>query len=319
MSACEVAFTLMKCCLSSGCSLRSVAQREIDFVVVGILAAAECALDLLDLSDHFEELAFDVDFLAEWIGSAEEFVVGIGAEDDDRRAALVIDLAEPAAGLQIEIENIFRRGGVAFENRLLRLAVAVLDHVGSGAKLRLDVADTGGDGLHVRQVFHGLGIFEGEFFAGAQFFGGRPKVIGMWKAKMMFDPMLLIMLLTLSLSPRTIDEIPMTTATPMTMPSTVRPGAQLVAADGGQRHRDDFTEFASADHFSSKPFHPPRRRGAEKICFLSMFQTVMPRSDQASLRASLDTRRRKYRRWRRRIVPPETAQSLMTEGMPTAG
>ena len=52
---------------------------------------------------------------------------------------------------------------------------------------------------------------------------GRPKVIGMWKAKMMFDPMLLIMLLTLLFRPRTIDEIPMTTATPMTMPSTVRP------------------------------------------------------------------------------------------------
>ena len=50
----------------------------------------------------------------------------------------------------------------------------------------------------------------------------------MWKAKMMFDPMLLIMLLTLLLRPRTIDEIPMTTATPMTMPSTVRPERSLL-------------------------------------------------------------------------------------------
>ena len=45
----------------------------------------------------------------------------------------------------------------------------------------------------------------------------------MWKAKIIFDPMLLIMPLTLSLRPRTIEEMPMTTATPMTMPSTVRP------------------------------------------------------------------------------------------------
>ena len=52
--------------------------------------------------------------------------------------------------------------------------------------------------------------------------------MGMWKAKIIFDPMLLIMLLTLSLSPRTTDEIPMTTATPMTMPSTVSPERSLL-------------------------------------------------------------------------------------------
>ena len=43
----------------------------------------------------------------------------------------------------------------------------------------------------------------------------------MWKAKMIFEPRLLMTWLTLSFSPRTIDEIPMTTATPITMPSTV--------------------------------------------------------------------------------------------------
>ncbi len=45
---------------------------------------------------------------------------------------------------------------------------------------------------------------------------------------MMFDPMLLIMPLTLSLRPRTMEEIPMTTATPITMPSTVRPERSLL-------------------------------------------------------------------------------------------
>ena len=40
--------------------------------------------------------------------------------------------------------------------------------------------------------------------------------------------MLLIMPLTLLLRPRTMDEIPMTTATPMTMPRTVRPDRSLL-------------------------------------------------------------------------------------------
>src|ERR1035441_8475728 len=47
---------------------------------------------------------------------------------------------------------------------------------------------------------------------------GRPKVKGSrWKAKMMLEPRLLMTWLTLSFKPRTIDEIPMTTATPITM------------------------------------------------------------------------------------------------------
>jgi len=38
---------------------------------------------------------------------------------------------------------------------------------------------------------------------------------------MILEPRLVMTWLTLSFSPRTIDEIPMTTATPITMPSTV--------------------------------------------------------------------------------------------------
>ena len=52
------------------------------------------------------------------------------------------------------------------------LAVAILDDIGAAAKLRFDVAHAGGDGLHVRQVLHRFGIFECQFLAGAQLFGG---------------------------------------------------------------------------------------------------------------------------------------------------
>src|SRR6266852_5218884 len=58
---------------------------------------------------------------------------------------------------------------------------------------------------------------------------GRPKVKGYrWKAKMILDPRLVMTWLTLSFRPRTIDEIPMTTATPITMPSTVRDERSLL-------------------------------------------------------------------------------------------
>src|ERR1700722_8084952 len=58
---------------------------------------------------------------------------------------------------------------------------------------------------------------------------GRPKVKGSrWKAKIIFEPRLAIIWLTLSFNPRTIDEMPMTTATPITMPSTVRDERSLL-------------------------------------------------------------------------------------------
>src|SRR5882672_7776 len=44
----------------------------------------------------------------------------------------------------------------------------------------------------------------------------------------MFDPRLLTILLTLSFNPRTMEEIPMTTDTPMTIPSTVNPDRILL-------------------------------------------------------------------------------------------
>src|SRR5271155_3418589 len=121
----------------------------------------------------------------------------------------------------------------------------------------------------------------------------------------MFDPMLLIMLLTLSLSPRTIDEIPMTTATPITIPRTVRPERSLllrmvssaivmispnslllIIDSGPPYYREErqlqIPRFARDDNGVFQNCKGARGRGA-----------------RAARRAGPDTRRRKCPRWRR--------------------
>ena len=45
-----------------------------------------------------------------------------------------------------------------------------------------------------------------------------------------------------------MDETPMTTATPITMPKHGQRRAQLVAADRLRRHAEDFAEFVFAHH-----------------------------------------------------------------------
>ncbi len=65
MSSCEVALTLIQYCFSSGCSLRNVAQREIDDVVIRILAAGKHALALGRDSNHGKQLTINIDFLAQ--------------------------------------------------------------------------------------------------------------------------------------------------------------------------------------------------------------------------------------------------------------
>ncbi len=105
----------------------------------GFFPPPNALFNFLDLADHLEQLAFNVDFLADRIGIAEKFLSGVSAEDDHRSTPLVVDFAEPSARSQIQIEDIFCRRGVAFENCLLGFAVAILDDVGPGAKLRFDI------------------------------------------------------------------------------------------------------------------------------------------------------------------------------------
>src|ERR1700731_300324 len=93
---------------------------------------------------------------------------------------------------------------------------------------------------------------------------GRPKVKGSrWKAKMIFEPRLLITWLTLSFRPRTIDEIPMTTATPITMPSTVSDERSLLLriVSTAMFRPSPSSPFAS---IASQPFHRRDAEGTEK-------------------------------------------------------
>jgi hypothetical protein len=75
------------------------------------------------------------------------------------------------------------------------------------------------------EVSHGQGIIESEFFASPHFLSGPAEVK---RLEMIFEPMLLITWRKLSFIPRTMDEIPMTTATPITMPSTVSADRSLL-------------------------------------------------------------------------------------------
>src|ERR1700681_4741290 len=77
---------------------------------------------------------------------------------------------------------------------------------------------------------------------------------------MIFEPRLLMTWLTLSFRPRTMDEIPMTTATPITMPSTVNDERSLLLriVSTAMFRPSPSSPFTS---IASQPFH---RRDAER-------------------------------------------------------
>ena len=82
-------------------------EREVDFVVVGILTAAECALDFSAspmTSNNWPSMLIS---LPSGSASPKSSSVGVGAKDDHGCAALVIDIAEPASGGHVQIEDIF--------------------------------------------------------------------------------------------------------------------------------------------------------------------------------------------------------------------
>ena len=73
-----------------GVDLAEGEEREVGGVVVGVLAAAEDLLLLGEDADDGEDVAFDLDFLADGGFLAEELLRGIVAEDDDVGAALLL-------------------------------------------------------------------------------------------------------------------------------------------------------------------------------------------------------------------------------------
>ena len=71
ISSCEVALTLIQCCFSSGCSLRSVLSGKMTLLSSGFLPPPKTDFNRCHRADHGEELAFDVDFFAQRILIAE--------------------------------------------------------------------------------------------------------------------------------------------------------------------------------------------------------------------------------------------------------
>src|ERR1700674_969826 len=146
------------------------AQRKEHDVVIGILSSAEHALPNLRHTDHGKQLPLNVKLFAQRLLTREKLLRGIVANDNGRGAALFIDIAEPAAGVQRDVNDVFVRGGVAFQNSLFGLAIFVFDGVGASTEFRPEKTHANGDRFHVRQILHRHGVIEGQFLAGAHLF-----------------------------------------------------------------------------------------------------------------------------------------------------
>ena len=82
------------------------AQREEDNVVIGILSSAEHTLANLRHTDHGKQLPLNVQLFAQRLLTREKLLRGIVADDDGGGSALFIDMAEPAAGVERDVNDI---------------------------------------------------------------------------------------------------------------------------------------------------------------------------------------------------------------------
>src|SRR5580698_176496 len=139
-------------------------------IIVRILSSPEYALADLRHADHGKKLAFNIEFFAQWLFVWEKFLGSIMANNNDRSAAFIVDVAEPAAGSERNINYILIRAGISFENCLLGLAVLVLHRVSSGAEFGPEITHPGGDRFYMRQILHRHGVVIGKFLARAHFF-----------------------------------------------------------------------------------------------------------------------------------------------------
>src|SRR5208283_1998699 len=135
----------------------------------------------------------------------------------------------------------------------------------------------------------------------------------------MLEPRLLMTWLTLSLRPRTMDEIPMTTATPITMPSTVSderilllrivstamfrpsPNSPLMCIRGQEPLTAEYAERAEKTTDPSLP----RSLGMTNRNIVT-FQSAKPLWDLVWRLGARDRLRRKYQR-----LPPPTLPLLL--------
>src|SRR5208282_5814950 len=103
--------------------------RKVNDVVIRILSSTEYTLAEFQDADHGKKLPLNVQLLTQRLFAREKFFRGIVADNNDRGAALFIDIAEPTAGTQVDVNDVFVRGRVALQNSLLGLTVFVFDGV----------------------------------------------------------------------------------------------------------------------------------------------------------------------------------------------
>ena len=73
------------------------AEREKDDVVIRIFSSSENALTPLGYADDGKHLAFNVDLFTFRLLVVEQFIRGVSAKNNHIGAALVVNVAEPAA------------------------------------------------------------------------------------------------------------------------------------------------------------------------------------------------------------------------------
>ena len=193
--------------------------------------------------NHREQLALNIDFLPQRALVAKQFLGSI------RASMITVDRCSSSISLN-QRPDAYRRSNTSFAERLYRPRESCSWLCGrctsrrnvptpnSGRKYRMPAVTA----FTCGRSLHRFGIVESEFLARAHFLGRPPEGERLrWKAKMMFEPMLLIDLRTLLVQARvTTDEMPITTATPITMPSTVSAERSLLLRIVSRRHVNDF-------------------------------------------------------------------------------
>src|SRR5437899_12996858 len=113
------------------------AHGEIDGIVARILASCKDALQLFQHPNDCEHLAFDIDLFAFRQLIWKKLLRSIGTKHDYGCAALLVELAEPAAGGGCKIIDARERCGNSFKSCVLCFAAAVLHDISAGTKYRL--------------------------------------------------------------------------------------------------------------------------------------------------------------------------------------
>src|ERR1700735_2089247 len=97
------------------------------------------------------------------------------AENDYRRMVFVVGVSEPSSGGHGQVEDILRGGCVALKNGVLYLTILIFDGVGAHSEFGTEEPNPRRHGLHMRQVFNRLFVFESQFLARTHGFGRTPE------------------------------------------------------------------------------------------------------------------------------------------------